>query len=86
MYIHTYGTGACISGGRKKSYLYKASRNNNFYFLQIGSIIPFSLIKMVPVNCALQDADSEKEDVKLRVLIRKWGRLHEVSTIYFNYV
>jgi uncharacterized membrane protein len=49
--------------------------------LFLGSVIPFTLIAIMPTNRELKAPDLDKESERARRLLTKWGRLHAVRTL-----
>ncbi len=47
----------------------------------LGSVIPFTLIVIMPTNRELQRPDLDKESELTRHLLEKWGRLHAIRTL-----
>ncbi len=47
----------------------------------LGSVIPFTLIVIMPTNRELQRPDLDKESDLTRHLLEKWSRLHAVRTL-----
>ncbi|CAD8122889.1 unnamed protein product [Paramecium sonneborni] len=48
--------------------------------LFLASVIPFTLIVIMPVNKILLDESRQEEEEKLK-LLKKWGQLHAVRTV-----
>jgi uncharacterized membrane protein len=49
--------------------------------LFLGSVIPFTLIAIMPTNRELKAPDLDKDSESARRLLTKWGRLHAVRTL-----
>ena len=49
--------------------------------LLIGSVIPYTLFAIMPVNRKLLDAQIDREAESTKDLLVKWGKLHAVRTI-----
>jgi uncharacterized membrane protein len=47
----------------------------------LGSVIPFTLIAIMPTNRKLLQPDLDKESELTLRLLEKWGRLHAVRTL-----
>jgi hypothetical protein len=47
----------------------------------LGSVIPFTLIAIMPTNKKLLQPDLDKESEAALGLLKKWGRLHAVRTL-----
>jgi hypothetical protein len=46
----------------------------------IGSVVPFTLVVILPINHQLQEPDRNLESDETRRLLEKWGRLHAVRS------
>jgi Anthrone oxygenase len=49
--------------------------------LLLGSVIPFTLIAIMPTNTELKTPDLDKESERTLHLLTKWGRLHAVRSL-----
>jgi uncharacterized membrane protein len=47
----------------------------------LGSLIPFTLLVILPTNKRLLDPSLDATSAEAVVLLRRWGRLHAVRTI-----
>ena len=47
----------------------------------LGSVIPFTLIAIMPTNKKLLESDLDKETEVALGLLKKWGRLHAVRSL-----
>lgn len=47
----------------------------------LGTVVPFTLIVLMPVNRQLLDETRTAQTLDTDVLLKKWGRLHNVRTI-----
>ena len=48
--------------------------------LVMGSVVPLTLIVIMPTNKALLDVSLDKQSPKAQQLLRTWGRLHALRT------
>jgi Domain of unknown function (DUF1772) len=48
--------------------------------LLLGSVVPFTLLVILPTNKQLQDESLDPASPKANLLLRRWGRLHAVRT------
>lgn len=49
--------------------------------LLIGSVVPFTLLVIMPTNARLLAPDCDPEAPETRRLLEKWGRLHAVRSV-----
>jgi uncharacterized membrane protein len=49
--------------------------------LLLGSLVPFTLLVILPTNKRLLDPSLDASSAKATALLRRWGRLHAVRTI-----
>ena len=49
--------------------------------LLLGSLVPFTLIAILPTNRRLLDPTLSAHDLEARQLLARWGRLHAVRTV-----
>ncbi len=49
--------------------------------LLLGSVVPFTLVVIKPVNAQLLDPGRDLESAQTRALLEKWGRLHAVRSV-----
>jgi hypothetical protein len=49
--------------------------------LLLGSLVPFTLIVILPTNTLLLDPALNAHDVEAGRLLARWGRLHAVRTL-----
>ena len=49
--------------------------------LLLGSVVPFTLIVIKPINNQLLDPSLDVSDQKIPDLLKKWGALHWVRTV-----
>lgn len=47
----------------------------------LGTVVPWTLIVIMPINRQLLDETRTSETPETDVLLKKWGRLHNVRTI-----
>jgi hypothetical protein len=47
----------------------------------LGTVVPFTLIAIMPINLQLLDETRTARTDDTQVLLEKWGRLHNVRTI-----
>src|SRR5262249_25640774 len=47
----------------------------------LGSVIPFTLLVILPTNNRLLDPDLNRQSAEAAALLRRWGRLHAVRSI-----
>jgi hypothetical protein len=47
----------------------------------LGSVIPFTLIVILPTNKRLLDPTLDKQSVEAERLLSRWGRLHAVRSV-----
>jgi hypothetical protein len=46
----------------------------------IGSVVPFTIVVILPINHQLQEPDRNLDSEETRKLLEKWGRLHAVRS------
>ena len=49
--------------------------------LLLGSVIPFTLIVILPTNKQLLDPSLDRSSTRAALLLRRWGRLHLVRSV-----
>jgi hypothetical protein len=49
--------------------------------LFIGSVVPFTLIVIKPINAQLLTQGRDLASVETRALLEKWGRLHTIRSV-----
>jgi hypothetical protein len=49
--------------------------------LLLFAVVPFTLVRIMPVNNQLSAAGREVESLDTEQLLRQWGRLHAVRTV-----
>ncbi len=49
--------------------------------LLLGSVVPFTLLVILPTNARLLDPNLDASSTEATSLLRRWGRLHAVRTI-----
>lgn len=49
--------------------------------LLLGSVVPFTLLVIMPTNRRLQDESLDPADPSARVLLQRWGRLHHARSL-----
>jgi hypothetical protein len=49
--------------------------------LFIGSVVPFTLIVIKPINAQLLTQGRDLASVETRALLKKWGKLHAVRSV-----
>ena len=47
----------------------------------LGTVVPFTLIIVMPVNRQLLDETRTAQTLDTDVLLKKWGRLHNIRTV-----
>ena len=47
----------------------------------IGTVVPFTLVVILPINIKLLDPSLDKNSDLARNLLQKWGRLHAVRSV-----
>ena len=47
----------------------------------LGTVVPFTLIVVMPVNKQLLDETRTAQTLDTDVLLKKWGRLHNIRTV-----
>ena len=47
----------------------------------LGSVIPFTLVIILPTNKRLTDSSLDPSSAEAAALLSRWGRLHAVRTI-----
>jgi uncharacterized membrane protein len=47
----------------------------------IGTVVPFTLLVILPTNKRLLDPSLDRDSETARMLLQKWGRLHAVRTV-----
>jgi Domain of unknown function (DUF1772) len=50
--------------------------------LLIGSVVPFTLIVIRPINAQLLTQGRDLASVETRALLEKWGKLHAVRSVF----
>lgn len=48
--------------------------------LLIGSVVPYTLLVVMPINHKILESDRDLSSVETRELLQKWARLHGVRT------
>jgi uncharacterized membrane protein len=49
--------------------------------LLLGSVIPYTLIVILPTNKQLLDPSLDRSSTRAALLLRRWGRLHLVRSV-----
>lgn len=49
--------------------------------LLLGTVIPFTLLVILPTNKRLKDPTLEPESAEAALLLRRWGRLHAFRSV-----
>ncbi len=60
---------------------YSAPQEWLYAGLLLGSVIPFTLLAIMPTNKKLLDPKVDKEAPTTRELLTSWGKLHAVRTV-----
>lgn len=47
----------------------------------LGTVVPFTLLVVLPTNKRLQDPNLERGSAEAAALLRRWGRLHAVRSV-----